>query len=641
MDRWLEDPFGDDELDALLGTNAALGLTPLADVADATAEAPLPTISMTEAMLLDDDVAAMLSLPLPEPQPQLPLQPGTPALAETLAVPDGNRPYHAKRPHKKSRGGCRSCKTRKVKCDEARPRCRACTLRKEPCVYPTAAGTTAAARADSRASASAASAATTPSAAQAPSPSSSSSSSAASTAGDLTLVSSSGVSRSTTPTSSIGRAAAPHGDRLAVARSASHSLSGLGSAADSMASLGLVVSEPLFRPMDSDATDMKLLWFYTIKGYDAFAAEAGRQPKVDEVMQVTIPQHAFNNPFLMDCLLALSALELQQLGQPIEPARVLVYRTRAFAGYRRAVESATPAQLPALLACSLLLCALSSQMFRDPDCKPLYIVDWMVVWRGIGLMVKMLDPKVLFESGMAMIFARPPLDLDASAACIPNHLLFMASSMPADDPDYAHATTYYEALKYLGSLYRELDISIGRVLNLRTITWMTFLPHAFTELVRAHRPRALIIMAHYLVFVKISVGLWWMRGIADKEIRDVRDALGSKWHQYLAAPLAALETADQVTLGKILLNNSSWRPSFFHDANWDDQTGEMTMVDNQGHSVIFDGDWYRRDTGEKVFWNMGNTVVLGDKGVTIDDLAPAQPLQELDLNDTGEDDDND
>lgn len=32
--------------------------------------------------------------------------------------PDSDRPYHSKRPHKKSRAGCQQCKKRKVKVTE-------------------------------------------------------------------------------------------------------------------------------------------------------------------------------------------------------------------------------------------------------------------------------------------------------------------------------------------------------------------------------------------------------------------------------------------------------------------------------------------------------------------------------------------
>ncbi|EPS44803.1 hypothetical protein H072_1228 [Dactylellina haptotyla CBS 200.50] len=41
-----------------------------------------------------------------------------------------------RRTHRKSRMGCGMCKTRKVKCDEAKPRCGNCMDRNEKCIYP-------------------------------------------------------------------------------------------------------------------------------------------------------------------------------------------------------------------------------------------------------------------------------------------------------------------------------------------------------------------------------------------------------------------------------------------------------------------------------------------------------------------------
>ncbi|KAH7067300.1 hypothetical protein BKA63DRAFT_115666 [Paraphoma chrysanthemicola] len=44
--------------------------------------------------------------------------------------------FIAKKAHRKSRGGCLTCKRKKVKCDEAQPSCGYCTLRKLNCEYP-------------------------------------------------------------------------------------------------------------------------------------------------------------------------------------------------------------------------------------------------------------------------------------------------------------------------------------------------------------------------------------------------------------------------------------------------------------------------------------------------------------------------
>ncbi|KAJ4355408.1 uncharacterized protein N0V89_003424 [Didymosphaeria variabile] len=51
-------------------------------------------------------------------------------------MPRRSAGFVAKRPHKKSRVGCFTCKKKKVKCDEGQPSCAYCTLRKLECVYP-------------------------------------------------------------------------------------------------------------------------------------------------------------------------------------------------------------------------------------------------------------------------------------------------------------------------------------------------------------------------------------------------------------------------------------------------------------------------------------------------------------------------
>ncbi|KAL2431448.1 hypothetical protein ABEF95_009068 [Exophiala dermatitidis] len=46
-------------------------------------------------------------------------------------------PNLTRRSHKKSRGGCYSCKNRKIKCGEQKPTCSSCALKGLTCIYPT------------------------------------------------------------------------------------------------------------------------------------------------------------------------------------------------------------------------------------------------------------------------------------------------------------------------------------------------------------------------------------------------------------------------------------------------------------------------------------------------------------------------
>ncbi|KAL1883045.1 hypothetical protein VTK73DRAFT_120 [Phialemonium thermophilum] len=348
----------------------------------------------------------------------------------------------------------------------------------------------------------------------------------------------------------------------------------------------VLVDEPLFTPPERDAVDMKLLWFYTTKTFRSFQSDHD-DPTADEVLRVKVVQHAFEAPFLMNTLLGLAGLHLRALNQDVPTSRILEYRATSFYGYRKAIEEARTSTYPALLACSLLLCGLSSEHFRDDDAKPLYILDWINIWKGIGLIVRLIKPKALIESGMQTLFYRPPVDLEASASHIPNNLLFMVTSIAEDDDDFEHTAVYYETLKYLGSLYKELKNGLSNTLALRIITFFTFLPQQFIQLAQARRPRALVIIAYYLVFAKMCHDLWWMDGISDREIAHICNLLGDKWSDLLRIPRAAVSLIGLHSLASLLLDDHAWMPMLDEG---DRDTEKPHLVDNEGNGLLIVGD---------------------------------------------------
>ncbi|KAK4120789.1 hypothetical protein N657DRAFT_658157 [Parathielavia appendiculata] len=407
------------------------------------------------------------------------------------------KPYYAKRPHRKSRTGCRNCKARKVKCDEGRPACRTCTVRKEKCVYTVAA---------------------TPKPASSPTTTASSSPSPGNEPGpDLALV-------------------------------ATH--------------VATVPQQPLFKPSGRDEIDMRLLWFYTTATYTSFSTSGVKERDVDVVLKVNVVQHAFANPFLMDCILALSAMHINWLGvrsMGISRSQEIYYRAKAFETYRKAVAAADPATYQALLVCSLLLCGLSTHLFRGDEAKPLAILDWMILWKGIGQIIEVIKLPALFRSGIAALVFRPDADLNASAQCLPAYLLFMLASIREGDPEYPLVQAYYCALLYLGSLYLELKNGISQLLLLRIVTFPTRLPNTFIDAARAKRPGALVILAHYLVFVKFRVGsCWWLDNISAHEIPSIYNFLGPEWERLLHVPMAALQLDNDRDVARLLLDDSSW-----------------------------------------------------------------------------------
>lgn len=370
------------------------------------------------------------------------------------------------------------------------------------------------------------------------------------------------------------------------------------------------MDEPPVKFGGADEYDMKLLWFYTTETYASFSVETGKLPYVDHILRSQIVKYAFQSPFLMDCILGLSALHMQALNMTVPLSKAITYRARAFAGYRQAIEKADPKHFPALLACSLLLCALSSELFREGDTKPLYIIDWMVVWRGIGLIFDIIPGESFYESGLDKLFARPSFDLNKAALNIPTNLFFMITSIKEGDEDYPYINAYYDTLKFLGGLYLELENGFSPLLSLRVITWFTFLPKPFIELARKLRPRVLVILAHYLPFLKMIENVWWLVGISDRGIQDIIDHLGPKWQSMLNVPRTAMQLCDRVELAKLIKGNHAWEPA----TDKAEDVPEMLIINDDGEEVAYDEEkgwvplfhassyapWHRRQPPEQL-----------------------------------------
>jgi len=329
--------------------------------------------------------------------------------------------------------------------------------------------------------------------------------------------------------------------------------------------LPLVIHEPQFILSGRTATEMQLIWHYTTSTYISLSTWSFDDTRIINLLRVKLLEYAASSPFLMDGLLALSAMHQHYLGERSAPSKALVslYRARAFEGYRKAITSLDPASFPALLVSSIVLCGLSSDMFHGEEAKPLYILDWISVWRGIRLVIQLtrdfVPDSAVVKSNMDTVeplFYRPPVDLDVAATHIPSNLLFMVANIKPGDPEYAFVDAYYLALKYLGTLYQELtEVGPGPTLNLRVITFFTHLPDEFVDRVGERRKRAAVIIAHYLVFLKGLRTVWWMRDISDREIVNIANLLGAGWEDLMRVPLAAVKLSHPMELAQLLLDN--------------------------------------------------------------------------------------
>jgi hypothetical protein len=218
------------------------------------------------------------------------------------------------------------------------------------------------------------------------------------------------------------------------------------------------------------------------------------------------------------------------------------------------------------------------------------MIDWMVVWKGIGLIVDLISVPALVASGLQALFYRPPVKLEETANACPNHLLFMISSIPEHDPDYQDREAYYATLKHLGSLFGNLRTGgMNPIMGLRIVTAFTFVPGRFVELARIRRPRTLVILAYYAMFFKLIPVVWWTVGIGQRTLKDICKHLGPDWHHLLRAPMMTIHVDDPTAISRLILEDPTWEPPVEVNSEpmWAKQVRELSWVDNAGRQMIF------------------------------------------------------
>jgi len=187
---------------------------------------------------------------------------------------------------------------------------------------------------------------------------------------------------------------------------------------------------------------------------------------------------------------------------------------------------------------SIMLVVLYSQD-KALDEDDLIITYWVILYRGLQTVFS-LDPNVKMAKLSVMgLFTRELTELKTPPV-IPTLLVNLMQEIHPLDPDFKMLKPYCETLDALGVLYASLrQDGISPALFIRVVSWGSFLSQEFANCAIEKRPRALILLAHFLLFVKLVKGLWWLDGLAVRDLRNIGRILGPKWLPYLDVPLRA------------------------------------------------------------------------------------------------------
>jgi hypothetical protein len=276
----------------------------------------------------------------------------------------------------------------------------------------------------------------------------------------------------------------------------------------------------------------------------------------NRTLQLIIPELAFENEYLMNGILGIASLHLQSLVPNPEQVRrqTDLYRAKALSGFRKALPYVIPfsREYEAALVMSILLVVLCSRDY-EMDKGQLIVVNWFILYRGLSTVMTMVSFPVVHSLSVGGIFRRQISDLKVIPV-VPTVLMDMVRSIPIDDPDFLMFEEYCKILDAVGMLYASLQQDgLDEGLFIRVVAWPSFSTHGFSRCASEYRPRALVILSYYLVFVKLCKELWWMQGVADRDLVEIKEIVGPKWLPFMAVPLQVMDLSDPAKITKVML----------------------------------------------------------------------------------------
>jgi len=299
-------------------------------------------------------------------------------------------------------------------------------------------------------------------------------------------------------------------------------------------------------------TDIRLFHHYST--FTSGTLSLIKRRGVSRIVAFELPRLALEYDFIMHCILGIASLHLQYLTPevPEYQSLAIAHRVNALNGLRMTISQLSKSSYKAMVAGSLFVIVLSSNLSEPETSGDLWIGNWLGLWAGLREIVRVISWKFVEESGLAPIFARdedPRRSLENMPFALSDILLSM-------DPDSEDTNLILRTLSCLSKLYQELlRNGLTEEFTTRVIVWPASTDVVgFAGLTKRKNPQALIIAAYYLVFSKLVNEIWWMADVSGREIEAIAYILPIEYHSHMIVPLQAVHLRSKWDIASLLLS---------------------------------------------------------------------------------------
>ncbi|KAK4693648.1 hypothetical protein P7C71_g3792, partial [Lecanoromycetidae sp. Uapishka_2] len=290
------------------------------------------------------------------------------------------------------------------------------------------------------------------------------------------------------------------------------------------------------------------------------------RPESHELWRVNALQVAFQHPFLMRGILAISALHLSCLRPDKQNhyAQIAIKQQDAALGSFRAIMSnMDQSNCDAFFALSSLIVVYGFESPKNSDslgmfnCNGQDSDDWLPLIRGVNSVLQNVWPWIKNGRLRGLIHDHQQQQPQKGLPSVLEEQLAQLEKLcesSADGHDAIEA--YQQALMFLRMCFvrmnnrpsYECEVSIA-------FLWPVMIPQEYISMLNMRRPEALIILAHYCVILHHLDDYWWVRGWAMHIIEYIHQELDEDWRYWIQWPTNVI-TVDE----KILTNGTLPNP---------------------------------------------------------------------------------
>lgn len=303
--------------------------------------------------------------------------------------------------------------------------------------------------------------------------------------------------------------------------------------AGSIDDFGRLINNGAIPPVpDANLRDLELMLQWCTSTYGAMS----RDESTKEIWQEIVPREAVSQPFLMHGILALSALHIARLSSDTRRSTYMGiavgHQNKALALFRPVLGSIDASNCNATFALSSIVIVFafgfpqpSGPMDTLAAVDDLYqvfllsrgmqqVLNASINWVSDGV----LSPLVTLDD------YNPGLPHDAKLAI--QQLFELNDSLSNSDPH--HETEVYRAtIHQLGDV---LDRLYGNPKKPNiAVMWAIKIPSRYLDLLREHKPMALVILAHYSVVLHHLRKHWWFEGWSVRVLGAIWSNMNSEW----------------------------------------------------------------------------------------------------------------